>query len=79
MTGTVAWGDTTCIVQGCTATLIQNEYTASSPQLYEFILKECTKTAGPGVAQRIERGKRSRNDFAAEVTVGQWVLFECCG
>ena len=76
MAGTVARGDTTHIVQGCTATLIQNESTASSPQPYEFILKECTKISGPGVAQRIECDNRSRNNIAAEVSVGQWVLFE---
>ena len=76
MAGTVIWGDTARIVQGCSASLIQNELTASSPQPYEFILKECTKISGPGVAQRIERDNRSRNDIAADVTVGQWVFFE---
>ena len=34
------------------------------------------KISDPGVAQRIEHESRSRNDVAAAVTIGQWVLFE---
>ena len=50
--------------------------TANSSQSYEFILKECITIAGPGVAQRIERGNVSWNNIAAKVIVGQCVLFE---
>ena len=76
MTETVAWGSQTRIVQGCTATLAQNESISSSSQPYEFVLGKCRKIAGPGLAQRIERDSRTRNNVAAEVTIGQWVLFE---
>ena len=76
MAGTVAWGSQTRIVQGCTATLAQNESISSSSQPYEFALGKCRKIAGPGLAQRIKRDSRTRNNVAAEVTIGQWVLFE---
>ena len=44
--------------------------------MYLFEKRICTKTAGPGVNSHVRILKRDRNKTAAELTVGDFVIFD---
>ena len=75
MKGTLNWGGASHKVTSCDAMLSVNATTGTTTNVYSFHRKECVKTAGPGISRQIESERSDRNDAAAKLSVGDWVLF----
>ena len=52
-----------------------NATTGEGIDVYTFTRGCCVKTVGPGVSRQIQSERKNRNDAAAKLTVGNWVLF----
>ena len=70
--GSLEWGNNHDS-DGCD---LVTETLVGSESMYCFEKKICQKTAGPGVAVQSQSLTRDRNEMAARLTVGDFVLFK---
>jgi len=84
MAGTLEWTDEEHDIPNCTsaARVRSARRDPSGPDeegqvsLFRFYRRECTKVSGPGVTSSRQQRVEFRNDMAANLAVGDWVMFE---
>ena len=69
--GTLEWGQTHTI-NNC----MMASDTSGGQEMYSFDQMLCTKTVGPGVTALVQQRSGDRNEVAAGLVVGDFVLFD---
>jgi len=44
--------------------------------VYTFNRSRCERTSGPNVTQRMQQDRRSKNEKANALNIGDWILFD---
>ena len=71
--GSLHWG-ADCHINKCISSEQQ-----SSPTVYQFQNRLCTKLVGPNVHAQATEMRSSRNEIASRLTAGDWVAYKSRG
>ena len=79
--GFAEWNGNTHTIQECRMVSLGNsnlnaDDSNPSENVYSFSRTHCERTSGPNVTRQIQEDKRSRNEQAITLTIGDWVLFD---
>ena len=72
--GFTEWNGESHNILSCSMAMLGND--ALDNNVYTFKRRWCERTSGPNVSRQIQEDKRSRNEQAVGLNIGDWVLFE---